>query len=133
MSALEEDELVREVRLDVWPDGTGHAFTEFSHSHESWPVVTAAVLVEMNGDSVARASIAMSGVAGTPVRASGAEANLVGEVPTVDTVAEIAALATADLEPFSDVFGSGKYRKKVATAMVRRALTTALSRTGGRS
>ncbi|MDH3301626.1 MAG: FAD binding domain-containing protein [Acidimicrobiia bacterium] len=133
MTALEDDELVREVRLDVWPDGTGHAFEEFSHSHESWPVVTAAVLVEMNGDAVARASIVMSGVAGTPTKASQAEANLVGQVPTEETIADIAAIAAADLEPFSDVFGSGKYRKKVAAAMVRRALTTALSRSGGQS
>ncbi len=133
MTALEDDELAREVRLHVWPDGTGYAFEEFSHSYESWPVVTAAVLLEMNGEAVARASIAMSGVAGTPIRASEAEANLVGQVPTTDTIAEIAAIATANLEPFSDVFGSQKYRKKVATAMVRRALATALSRTGGQS
>jgi len=133
MTALEDDELAREVQLDVWPDGTGYAFQEFSHSHESWPVVTAAVLLEMNGDSVARASIALSGVAGTPIRASEAEANLVGQVPTADTMAEIAAIATANVEPFSDVFGSQKYRKKVATAMARRALATALSRSGGQS
>lgn len=133
MTALEDDELVREVRLDVWPDGAGYAFEEFSHSHESWPVVTAAVLVETNGDSVARASIVMSGVAGTPTKASAAEASLVGQVPTAETVAEVAAIATSDLEPFSDVFGSGRYRKKVATAMVRRALTTALNRSGGQS
>jgi carbon-monoxide dehydrogenase medium subunit len=133
MTALEDDELAREVRLDVWPDGTGYAFEEFSHSYESWPVVTAAVLVEMNGEAVARASIAMSGVAGRPIRASEAEANLVGQVPTSDTIAEVSAIATANLEPFSDVFGSQKYRKKVAAAMVRRALATALSRSGGQS
>lgn len=133
MTAMEEDELAREVRLDVWSDGTGYAFEEFSHSHESWPVVTAAVLLEMNGGAVARASIAMSGVAATPVRASAAEAELAGQVPTGETIAEIAALATADLEPFSDVYGSQKYRKKVATVMVRRALAAAHRRAGGQS
>ncbi len=132
-TALAEDELAREVHVDVWPEGTGYAFEEFSHSHESWPVVTAAVLLEMSGDSVAKASIAMSGVADTPIRATAAEADLVGQVPTGATIAEIAATATADLEPFSDVYGSQKYRKKVATAMVRRALATAHARSGGQS
>ena len=48
-----------------------------------------------------------------------------------ELVAEAAQSATAELQPFSDVFGSGAYRKRVATAMVRRALTTAIDRAGG--
>ncbi len=131
MTALEEGELLREVRIDRWPDGTGHAFEEFSHSHESWPVVTAAVLVLLNGGTIDRVAIAMSGVDGRPVRAGQAEHELTGQAPTPELLAEAAQSATRDLEPFSDVFGSGRYRKRVATALVRRALTTATTRAGG--
>ena len=42
-TALEDDELVTAVTLDAWPDGTGHAFHEFSVTAESWPVALAAV------------------------------------------------------------------------------------------
>ena len=71
------------------------------------------------------------GVAGRPVRASDVEQALVGTAPGDEEVAEAAQAATAVLEPFSDVFGSASYRKRVAAAMVRRALTTALGRAGG--
>ena len=131
MTALEEGELLREVRIDRWPDGTGHAFEEFSHSHESWPVVTAAVLVLLNDGAIDRVAIAMSGVDGRPVRARQTEQELAGQAPTPELLAEAAQSATRDLEPFSDVFGSGRYRKRVATALVRRALTTATTRAGG--
>lgn len=131
MTTMADDELIREVRIERWPDGTGHAFEEFSHSHESWPVVTAAALVHMEGGSIDRVSIAMSGVGGRPVRASAVEEQLIGQAPTAETVADAATSATADLEPFSDVFGSAKYRKRVAGAMVRRALTTAIDRASG--
>jgi len=133
MTALEEDELLQEVRVSRWPDGTGHAFEEFSHSHESWPVVTAAVLVHLDGGSIDRVAIAMSGVAGRPVRAAAVELELTGQNPTAELVADAAQSATGGLEPFSDVFGSGRYRKRVAATMVRRALTTAIERAGGRS
>jgi carbon-monoxide dehydrogenase medium subunit len=128
MTALNDDELLHEVRVERWPDGTGHAFEEFSHSHESWPVVTAAVLVHLDQGSVDRVAIAMSGVAGRPLRASAVEQELTGQIPTAELVTEAAQSATAELEPFSDVFGSGRYRKRVAAAMVRRALTAAIDR-----
>ncbi len=131
MTALEGDELLREVRFDRWPDGTGHGFEEFSHGHESWPVVTAAVLVHVDEGTVDQVAIAMSGVAGRPVRASAAEQGLIGQTPGAELVTEAARVATSDLEPFSDVYGSSSYRKRVATAMVRRALTTAVERAGG--
>lgn len=133
MTALADDELLNEVRVDRWPNGTGHAFEEFSHSHESWPVVTAAVLIHLNGGSFDRVAIAMSGVAGRPVRATTVETELIGQNPTAELVVEAAQSATGGLEPFSDVFGSGRYRKRVAATMVRRALTTAINRAGGSS
>lgn len=131
MTALHDGELLREVRLDRWPDGTGHAFEEFSHSHESWPVVTVAVLISLDQGNVDRVAIAMSGVAGRPLRAGTAEGNLIGQAPTVEVLAAASEVAAANLEPFSDVFGSGSYRKRLATVLVRRAMTTAVSRARG--
>ncbi|MDH3679116.1 MAG: FAD binding domain-containing protein [Acidimicrobiia bacterium] len=131
MTALRDGELLREVRLDRWPDGTGHAFEEFSHSHESWPVVTAAALVHLDQGVIDRAAIAISGVGGTPVRGTEAEASLIGQAPDPDALGAAAEAATADLQPFSDVFGSGTYRRKVATVLVRRAMSTAVARAGG--
>ena len=130
MTALEDGEMVNAIRFDRWPDGTGHAFEEFSHSHESWPVVTAAVLMHLDGGVIDQLAIAMSGVGGRPVRASAVEQELIGQAPSSEELSEAAHSATAQLEPFSDVFGSSSYRKRVARVMVSRALNMALQRAG---
>ena len=93
-------------------------------------VVTAAALVHLSDGVIERAGLALSGVGGRPVRATAATDALVGRAPSDDAVAAAADAATADLEPFSDVYGSGRYRKKLAAVLARRALSTAIQRAG---
>ena len=132
-TALEEGELVTGVTVDAWPDGTGHGFLEFSVTAESWPIALAAVLVHVGGGTIDRASVVLGGVAEVPLRRPGAEAILVGSAPGAEVFAEAAEAAAADIEPLSDSFGSGAYRKKLARVLTRRALTAAAERAGGES
>lgn len=126
-TALSPDELLTEIRVRAWPAGSGHAFLEFSRTHGNFAVVGAAVLLHLDGNRVDRAAIALCGVAGTPVRAVSAEKRLIGSVPTPEVQEAAAVTATADLQPPSDVHGTADYRRKVARAYVRRALTLALT------
>jgi carbon-monoxide dehydrogenase medium subunit len=69
-------------------------------------------------------------VAGTPVRASRAEAVLQGARGAGEF--EAAAQATIEeLEPPADVHGSAEFRRNVARACVQRALERALARAQG--
>ena len=132
-TALEEGELVTGVTVDAWPDGTGHGFLEFSVTAESWPIALSAVLIHTSGGVIDRASVVLGGVAEVPLRRPEAEAILVGSAPNADVFAEAAEAAATDIEPLSDSFGSGAYRKKLARVLTRRALTTAAERAGGAS
>ena len=132
-TALHEDELVAAVTVDAWPDGTGHGFCEFSVTAESWPIALAAVLVHTAGGVIDRASIVLGGVAELPLRRPEAEAALVGAAPSAEALAAAAEAAATGIEPLSDTFGSGAYRKRLARVLTRRALTAAAERAGGHS
>ena len=130
-TALEEGELVTAITVDAWPAGTGYGFLEFSVTAESWPIALAAVLVHTDGGVIDRASVVLGGVAEVPLRRGDAEAILVGAAPTAEVFAAAAEVAAAEIEPLSDSFGSGAYRRKLARVLTRRALTTAAERAGG--
>lgn len=132
-TALEEGELVTGMTVDAWPDGTGHSFLEFSVTAESWPIALAAVLIHVDGGTIDRASVVLGGVAEVPRRRPEAEAILVGASPGAEAFEAAAEAAATGIEPLSDSFGSGAYRKKLARVLTRRALTVAAERAGGAS
>jgi aerobic carbon-monoxide dehydrogenase medium subunit len=126
-TSLNEDELLAEVRVPVLNGNTGWAFQEVSRRHAKFGLVAVTLERDAN-DRVKRASIAIGGVAERPVRAVEAEAALEGEGGGSGTFRAAAAEATAELDPPSDVHGSGSFRKKVAEVLVERALLDAWQR-----
>ncbi|MDQ3893920.1 MAG: hypothetical protein M3292_04545, partial [Actinomycetota bacterium] len=70
------------------------------------------------------ASIALLGAAAVPLRATRAEAVLVGARLDDESVREAAAEAVRDVEPAGDV----RYRRALLEELVRRALVTARER-----
>jgi len=77
--------------------------------------------------------IALSGMGPTPVRASSAEAALVGQPPSEAAWNAASQEAVAGLDPPSDVHGSAAYRRHLAGVMTRRALREAHERAEVRS
>ncbi len=128
-TSLEPGELVTEVRLRPWSPAAGHAFLEVSRMR--LPVVGVAVLVELDGDAIARCAVAMAGVAATPVRAAATEAALTGSPPTEESIAAAAGDAVEGLDVPSDLHGSAAYRTRVARTLVRRAVGVAVGRARG--
>ncbi|MCY4336073.1 MAG: xanthine dehydrogenase small subunit [Litoreibacter sp.] len=70
--------------------------------------------------SVASARIAFGGMAGTPKRAAGVEAALIGQPWTAENVASASALMGEDFTPLSDMRASAAYRLQVAGALLQR-------------
>jgi xanthine dehydrogenase small subunit len=76
--------------------------------------------VVVEGGVVTSARIAFGGMAGTPKRASAAEAALMGQ-PWTEATVEVAAKAMAgDFTPLSDMRASAAYRMQVAQNLMRR-------------
>jgi CO/xanthine dehydrogenase FAD-binding subunit len=130
-TAVGPGELLTEVRAELWPDRTGHAFVEFARRDGDFAIAGAAVLLHLDGAIVDRAAIALCGVAPTPVRAGGAEEALAGQEPGDEVIAEAVEASVRGLTPASDLHGGTDYRVRVARACVRRALRLALARARG--
>jgi aerobic carbon-monoxide dehydrogenase medium subunit len=130
-NACSADELLTEVRLPGWPDGTGHAFLEFQRKHGSYALMGSAVLVHLDGENVDRVAISLCGVDETPVRAFKAEELVAGSAPTNEVFEEAAEAAAPELNPLPDPKGSPEYRRKLAKVYIRRALDLAVRRAKG--
>jgi aerobic carbon-monoxide dehydrogenase medium subunit len=125
-TALAPDEILTEVRLPVWHGG--HAFAEFSRIHANFAVVGVAALVELDGDRIRRAALAVTGVAPTAIRATAAERALAGAMADATTVAEAARAGVDGLAPAGDLHASGETRVSLARTYLRRGLDLAISR-----
>jgi carbon-monoxide dehydrogenase medium subunit len=128
-TALAPDEILTEVRLPLPAGAVGSAFVEVAQRHGDFAVAGAGALMVEGGDgSVADARLVLIGVRDTAVRSAAAESILRGAAPT-DRVLEDAANAIgSEIDPVSDVHGSSAYRRRVAIAVARRALTLARDR-----
>lgn len=126
--ALEPDEALVALTLPVWSEPHGHGFVEFSPRHGDYAIVAAAALVALDpGGTIRRAAIALVGVDVRPVRLAAAERALVGAPASGETLRAAAELASG-IEFLSDAHVTGDYRRRLAVALTRRVLETAVQR-----
>jgi carbon-monoxide dehydrogenase medium subunit len=127
-TVIEPDEILVAVRIPRrWQ---GQAFLEFARTHGSFALVGVGTCLDLKDGVVESASIALSGVGPTPLRASSAEQALVGADPTDDTIAAAAAAdaAATSISPAADIHAGTAARVDITRAVVRRSIHKALSR-----
>ncbi|MFP4490773.1 MAG: FAD binding domain-containing protein [Spirochaetaceae bacterium] len=91
----------------------------------SCSVSSAAVGMELDGDTIKDLRIALGGVAPIPVRAGKCEKALIGTKLEGKTVAGAAEKVNEDISPISDVRGSAEYRRGIAISQVKQAIAEA--------
>lgn len=106
--------------------GANHAFRAFKiakRHDQDISGLLAALRLTLDGHTVAEARLAFGGMAGTPKRAAGAEAALVG-VSLADPASWRPALDAlrADFTPLSDLRASADYRTEAAVGLLGKAL-----------
>jgi len=82
-----------------------------------------AIALDMDGDKVLRAGIALAGVGGKTIDANDEAAILVGEKLTEEIIAKVAELVAAKAEPRTDHRGSSDYKRQIVRTFVKRILT----------
>lgn len=126
--ALEPDELATRVAFPLWDSAAGSAFLEFSRRHGDFAIVSAAAALQLDGEGrIARAALALGGVGETPLRMSEAEAALVGQTASAETLRAASEICRS-VEAVGDVYVPASYRRHLAGVMARRALEQALAR-----
>ncbi len=130
-TSLDGDEFVVAARFPTWDGPSGFAFEEVARREGDFALVGAAVGVGMDtAGIIRRASIAMLGVGGAPVRCTEAETALLGCMAVGGDLdeADIGRLALAGSEPTDDIHASSSYRRRVGAVIVARAVAAAARR-----
>ena len=96
------------------------AYKVSKRAHADISAISVGFYVQVSGGRIAAARVAFGGMAGTPKRASHAEAALVGRPFAEATFAAAANAVESDFTPLSDWRASAGYRLKVAANLFRR-------------
>ena len=94
--------------------------------------VGVAAFVEVEGETVTGARVALGAVAPTPLLVAEAADAVTGSELTAESAKEAGARAAAACSPISDARGTADYRRQVTAVLVERALRIAWLRATGR-
>jgi carbon-monoxide dehydrogenase medium subunit len=111
-SDLAPDEMLTEIRVPKM-NGAGWSFQKFNRRAQDWAIVGVAAWRRGN-----ESGVGLVNMGPTPILASAVSSAIAGGA----SVADAAALATAEASPSSDLNASAEYREHLAKVLVRRAL-----------
>jgi xanthine dehydrogenase YagS FAD-binding subunit len=117
--ALAANELLTEVVVPAPASGTRSVYVKVAE-RQAWDfaLVSAAVRLALDGDTVQAARVALGGVAPVPWRATAAEEALVGKALTGEAVEQAALASTDGARPLAQ----NAYKVELARGVVRQAL-----------
>ncbi len=122
-TAVGPGELLTEIRVPKLA-GAGWSYLKFRRRAQDWATVGVVALLGRDNGRVTSAAVALVNMGGTPLRAAGTEAALVGGASAADASAAIAD----GTQPPSDPTASGEFRSHLARVVGRRAIEEALAR-----
>jgi len=130
-TVLEPTEIVTKVRIPRPRGSSGGTYLKLERKVGDFATVGTAVQLELDNGTIRRAGIGLTAVGSRNIKATEAEASLVGAEPTEAAFAEAADLASRAAEPSSDLRGSAEYKRGVVRTFVRRGLAQSLAAARG--
>jgi CO/xanthine dehydrogenase FAD-binding subunit len=125
-TALAAGELVREVRLPVYPGERRTWYEKFRlRKAIDFPLVSVAVSLHVDGGRVAGAGVVLGAAAPVPWRLSQVETALTGLEARASVLEPAARQAAAAWARTCTPLGANEYKVKIATALIARAVTGA--------
>jgi CO/xanthine dehydrogenase FAD-binding subunit len=127
-TALSPGELIVGVEIPPRAPRGGSAFLEVARRHGDYAL--AGVAVQVSRDEAGRintAHVALLSVGDGPVLARGAS-SLIGQLPSEKAIIDAAEAVREEVDPPSDIHADAKYRRQLAGALTRRAITLAVQR-----
>jgi carbon-monoxide dehydrogenase medium subunit len=124
-TALQEDELLTQVRLPILPADTRFGFYEFNRRAGDFALGMALTTYRLQDGVMSEPRVALGGVEAQPRRIAAAEQALAGRAPGKQAFEAAADAAMAEVDPLEDVTTSADYRRDLTRTVTRRALEQA--------
>jgi len=118
---LQRDELITAVEIPFNEFSKYHYLKIRDRSSYAFALVSVAVALQLNGNTISKVHLAMGGVAHKPWRLTAAENFLQGKTATPENFKAAATLAMQDAKGY----GYNNFKLKMAPAAIINALTTA--------
>ena len=101
-NALEEGEILVEIRIPKPASHTGGAYLKLERKVGDYAISAAAVQLRLDGDTVSEVRIGLTNVSPVPMRAKAAEAELLGTTLSDDVIEAAGKAAAAECDPSAD-------------------------------
>ena len=131
-TAVREDEILVQIRVPIWPAGSGAAYMKFPHPASRFAVVGAAAALTLDAKGACtKAGVGITGAGTKAVRAKGVEAGLTGKVLDAAVIEAAAQKAAEGVDVQADLQGSVEYKSHLCRVFARRAIEAAVKRAKG--
>lgn len=130
-TALEEVEIIREVRVNALRAGEGAAYEKFEQPASHYALTGVCAVVRVEGDTIREARIGITGVGPKAYRPERVEQALAGQPATQEAVEAAAQSAADGVDVQGDIHASPTYRAHLARVLTRRAVMRAIERARG--
>src|SRR5262250_3029805 len=121
-TALQQGEILTEIRIPVPPAHTGGAYFKLERKVGDFATAAVAAQVTLDGSgNVLRAGIGLTNVGPIPIKAKAAEDSLKGKKLETAVIAQAAQLAADASQPSSDLRGPADYKKGLVRELAKRA------------
>jgi carbon-monoxide dehydrogenase medium subunit len=131
-TALEPNEILREIRIPIPQTRTGQAYMKVAQPASGFAVVGVAVSLTQGDDGRCReAAVGITGVAAKAYRANGVENALAGIALDEQAIASASSHAADGVDANADLYASADYRRHLAQVYTRRAIQAAAQRARG--
>jgi carbon-monoxide dehydrogenase medium subunit len=129
-TVMQADEMLVDIAFPALSSTQRGTFVKLAlRRAQAISVVNVAVVLDLRGDSVKSASIALGSVAPTIIRAPEAESFLARKKLTDRNIARAAELTRDASRPIDDIRGSAAYRREMVRVCTQRALQSIRERT----
>jgi len=125
--------LLVEIAIPAPPRGgrRGWSFQKLGRTESDISIVNCAAGLQVDrAGKCAWARIALGAVEPTPLRARQAEAALIGQTLSADSIAAACDALMQEIQPIADFRASAEYRREMSAVMARRALRECAERAG---
>ncbi|MEX0864959.1 MAG: xanthine dehydrogenase family protein subunit M [Acidimicrobiia bacterium] len=126
-TSIRPDEMVTEVRIPAHSSNGGGNYQKLERKVGDYATVGVATSLELGADGkIAGAGIALTSVYPHNLKATEAEAAMVGQSPSPELFAEAGRLAAEACDPAGDTRGSSEYKRHVVDVFTQRGLAESL-------